>query len=200
MSLSAHKCHGPTGFGVLYVRHPAELRPLLVGGGQQWGLRPGTESVGGALAVAASLQDANDPGNLANRLDTYAQWADAVWTALAPFVLAGWVVRTGPLPGPNRAAHHVSFCVRGFHGNGLCGHWTRRPGCSCPVGARAHRSPHCLLMCWRPCTYRRRSSTGRCASRLATRIRMQKSIVDSSPRWCSSLMRWPKATSVSGDD
>jgi cysteine desulfurase len=42
MSLSAHKLYGPKGIGALYVRRGLRLAPLLAGGGQERGLRPGT--------------------------------------------------------------------------------------------------------------------------------------------------------------
>ena len=54
MTVAAHKFHGPTGIGGLALRHGVEVRPLLVGGFQQSGLRPGTESpllVAGMLAA-----------------------------------------------------------------------------------------------------------------------------------------------------
>jgi cysteine desulfurase len=42
MSLSAHKLYGPKGIGALYVRRGVRLAPVLAGGGQERGLRPGT--------------------------------------------------------------------------------------------------------------------------------------------------------------
>jgi len=45
MTVSAHKLHGPVGIGALVIRGDVPLRPLLHGGHQQLGLRPGTESV-----------------------------------------------------------------------------------------------------------------------------------------------------------
>jgi cysteine desulfurase len=42
LSLSAHKLYGPKGIGALYVRRGLRLAPLLAGGGQERGLRPGT--------------------------------------------------------------------------------------------------------------------------------------------------------------
>jgi cysteine desulfurase len=45
MSLSAHKLRGPKGTGLLYCRSGIELTPLIVGGGQERGLRSGTENV-----------------------------------------------------------------------------------------------------------------------------------------------------------
>ena len=44
-ALSAHKLHGPMGIGALYVRRGLSLSPLLRGGGQQAGMRAGTENV-----------------------------------------------------------------------------------------------------------------------------------------------------------
>jgi cysteine desulfurase len=45
LSLSAHKLHGPKGVGALVVRKRDQLRPILHGGGQERGLRSGTENV-----------------------------------------------------------------------------------------------------------------------------------------------------------
>jgi len=45
MTLSAHKIYGPKGIGALYVKQGVELNPVLFGGPQEKGLRPGTENV-----------------------------------------------------------------------------------------------------------------------------------------------------------
>ncbi|MBV9772624.1 MAG: cysteine desulfurase [Gemmatimonadetes bacterium] len=57
LSVSAHKVGGPRGVGALFVRKGTRLHPLIYGGSQERGLRPGTEDVAGAvgLAVAAEL-------------------------------------------------------------------------------------------------------------------------------------------------
>jgi cysteine desulfurase len=57
LSLSAHKLGGPKGAGALIVNNAVELEPLLVGGGQERGLRGGTENVPGIVGfgVAAEL-------------------------------------------------------------------------------------------------------------------------------------------------
>lgn len=46
MTLSSHKIHGPVGSGALIIKKGLELEPLLYGGGQEFGWRSGTESVG----------------------------------------------------------------------------------------------------------------------------------------------------------
>ncbi len=46
MTLSSHKIHGPVGSGALIIRKGLELEPLFYGGGQEFGWRSGTESVG----------------------------------------------------------------------------------------------------------------------------------------------------------
>jgi cysteine desulfurase len=59
LSLSAHKVGGPKGTGALFVRRGVKLRPLIVGGGHERGLRSGTEDVAGAVgfALAAELAE-----------------------------------------------------------------------------------------------------------------------------------------------
>ena len=54
-AIAAHKLHGPKGAGVLAGRGVATLAPVLHGGGQELGLRPGTESVAQASGLAAAL-------------------------------------------------------------------------------------------------------------------------------------------------
>jgi len=56
LTAAAHKCHGPLGIGVLICRPEVKLDPLLYGGFQQQGLRPGTESVALAVGMHAALQ------------------------------------------------------------------------------------------------------------------------------------------------
>jgi cysteine desulfurase len=56
MSFAAHKFHGPLGISALVVRHGVALEPLLYGGFQQGGLRPGTESVALAVGMLTALE------------------------------------------------------------------------------------------------------------------------------------------------
>lgn len=56
LSFSAHKFHGPRGVGGLLVRQGISLRALLVGGSQQLGMRPGTESIASVVGMARALE------------------------------------------------------------------------------------------------------------------------------------------------
>jgi cysteine desulfurase len=56
VALSAHKLGGPKGVGCLLVRTPFDLPPLVWGGGQEHGLRSGTENVPGVVGFAAALE------------------------------------------------------------------------------------------------------------------------------------------------
>ena len=56
MTLNAGKCYGPKQVGLLYVRAGIRLRPLILGGGQEMGLRSGTENVTGIIGFAKALE------------------------------------------------------------------------------------------------------------------------------------------------
>ena len=58
LSLSAHKFGGPRGVGVLYCRAGLALDPLLFGGGQERGRRPGTENTAAIVAMAVAMREA----------------------------------------------------------------------------------------------------------------------------------------------
>lgn len=57
LSVSGHKIHGPKGVGFLYVNEKVKIKPIILGGGQQKGMRSGTENVPGAagLGLAAEI-------------------------------------------------------------------------------------------------------------------------------------------------
>lgn len=57
LSVSAHKIHGPKGVGFLYIGDKVKINPIIFGGGQQKGMRSGTENVPGiaGMALAANM-------------------------------------------------------------------------------------------------------------------------------------------------
>lgn len=56
LSVSGHKIHGPKGVGFLYISEKAKVNPVIFGGGQQSGLRSGTENVPGAAGLAKAVE------------------------------------------------------------------------------------------------------------------------------------------------
>ena len=57
LSVSGHKIHGPKGAGFLYIKDKTKIKPIIYGGGQQKGMRSGTENVPGyaGLALASEM-------------------------------------------------------------------------------------------------------------------------------------------------
>ena len=58
VSMSGHKIHAPKGVGFLYIRDGVKIRPILFGGGQQKGMRSGTENVPGCVGLGVAAREA----------------------------------------------------------------------------------------------------------------------------------------------
>lgn len=58
LTINAAKIYGPKGVGALYVSHGVKLKPITYGGGQEGGLRSGTENVPGVVGFAAAAEEA----------------------------------------------------------------------------------------------------------------------------------------------
>jgi hypothetical protein len=95
----------------------------------------GTEPVAAILAMTSALEAAVDPAQLAANAGRFREMCTLVWDTLLPFVVTGQVLPTGPSPGPNRAPHVVSFCVRGANRGDLVQSSRRSPR------VRRHRLP-----------------------------------------------------------
>lgn len=57
LSVSGHKIHGPKGSGFLYINEKVKIHPLILGGGQQKGMRSGTDNVPGIAGLGAAAAD-----------------------------------------------------------------------------------------------------------------------------------------------
>lgn len=88
VSISAHKVGGPKGCGALVVRNGRDVRPLIHGGSQQRGIRPGTENVAGIVGfgVAAELAAAEQPA-AARALGALRDATEAALRAAVPDVV-----------------------------------------------------------------------------------------------------------------
>jgi cysteine desulfurase len=60
LSFSAHKFHGPKGIGRLYIRPGFKLEPMLLGGGQEHGLRSGTTNTPALAGLASAASEVRD--------------------------------------------------------------------------------------------------------------------------------------------
>ncbi|MCL1839618.1 cysteine desulfurase [Candidatus Saccharibacteria bacterium] len=59
LTINSGKIYGPKGIGALWHAHQVKLRPIVVGGGQEMGLRSGTENVPAVIGFAAAIKEAD---------------------------------------------------------------------------------------------------------------------------------------------
>ena len=58
LSVSGHKIHGPKGSGFLYINEKTKIQPIILGGGQQKGMRSGTDNVPGIAGLGVAAKEA----------------------------------------------------------------------------------------------------------------------------------------------
>lgn len=76
LTINAAKCGGPKGVGALYVAHGVKLQPINVGGGQERGLRSGTENVPGLIGFSIAANEAK--AHLASNRKKYQQMSQTL--------------------------------------------------------------------------------------------------------------------------
>jgi cysteine desulfurase len=116
LTISAHKIGGPKGSGALLVRDPGLLEPLIRGGSQQGGLRPGTENAAGiaGLGRAAELAAREQPEHACRVAGLRLQLRDALRRAVPDIVVAGGEGELAP--------HILTVCVPGADSEALLMH------------------------------------------------------------------------------
>lgn len=60
LTISGHKIYGPKGVGTLYIRKSTPIKPLIYGGGQERGLRSGTENIAGIVGLGVATAQIRD--------------------------------------------------------------------------------------------------------------------------------------------
>ncbi len=129
LSVAGHKVYAPKGIGALYVRRGTPLSPVLVGAGQERGLRPGTENVAGIVGLGAACELARSRLALDSaRLGALREELFAALCAAVP----GLVCHT-PLDTSLPNTLYISF--PGVHGTDLL---ARAPGVAASTGSACH--------------------------------------------------------------
>jgi cysteine desulfurase len=95
LSIAGHKLYAPKAVGALYARRGTALSPVLVGAGQEAGLRPGTENVAGIVALGAACELA--ASLLPTEPDRQAELREHLWSTLCSFIPG--LVRLSPSAG-----------------------------------------------------------------------------------------------------
>jgi cysteine desulfurase len=114
MTMAAHKMYGPKGVGALYIKKGVKIVPLIHGGGQERGLRSGTENTAGivgfgkAAALASDRLAKGEPEKERNLRD---RLIDGILEKIEDAMLTGH--RTERLP------FHASFCFHYIEGESL---------------------------------------------------------------------------------
>lgn len=85
LTLNAAKVYGPKGVGALYVSHDVKLLPVSYGGGQEKGLRAGTENVAGVVGFATAISEAKE--HLNGNRKRYASWRKILLSELKDYEL-----------------------------------------------------------------------------------------------------------------
>lgn len=108
LSVSGHKIHGPKGTGLLYMNSGVKMQPILFGGGQQKGMRSGTENVPGAAGIAKAAE------LIYRNLDNDTERLYALKQAFIEGVMQIEDVSINGLTGKDSAPHIVSVSFRGI--------------------------------------------------------------------------------------
>ncbi len=114
MTMAAHKMYGPKGVGCLYVHRGLKLIPLIHGGGQEFGLRSGTENTPGLIGFGMAAELAAERlvnGEIDNEIRLRDKLIDGLLDRIPETILTGH--RTQRLP------YHASICVKYIEGEGM---------------------------------------------------------------------------------
>ena len=68
LSINGSKMYGPKGIGVLYKRRGINIKPIIIGGGQEMGFRGGTENVAGIVGFATAIEIINDKSQMSEEI------------------------------------------------------------------------------------------------------------------------------------
>ncbi len=143
LAVSSHKLYGPQGVGALYVREGVKLSPVLFGGGQEGGLRSGTENVAGIAGFGAASRLASE------EMEERVRHEEGLREQLISGVLA--------LPGvrlnghrEERLSNNIHLCIDGVEAESLVLFldaigYAVGSGSACASGTAGHRASPVLI-------------------------------------------------------
>lgn len=107
LTVSGHKIHGPKGSGFIYIKKNTKINPIISGGGQQDGIRSGTENVPGIAGIGQAAKDCYD--NLEQNIQRMTELKDYLIDRLSE--IEGVTINSRK--GSEGAPHIVSASFRG---------------------------------------------------------------------------------------
>lgn len=124
LSASAHKCNGPKGVGMLYIRDGVRIKPILYGGKQERGIRPGTENVAGiaGFGEACRLALEKDNYNADYIRSLSASFVERIMNSRCDVILNGDI--------DNRLPGNINLSFKGVKGEALQIELDRRGICA----------------------------------------------------------------------
>jgi cysteine desulfurase len=129
LSIAGHKCYAPKGIGALYIRRGTPIDPVVVGAGQEHGIRPGTENVASAVGLGAACALA--AANLVAEAERIGDLRDQLWSELAEMVPG--IVRLGD--SAHALPNTLSISVPGVRGLDVL---ARCPAVAASTGSACH--------------------------------------------------------------
>ncbi len=113
VTISGHKVYGPKGIGALYVKDLTSINPIFMGGGQEYGIRPGTEPMPNIIGfgIASELLNSEMSANEKKLRSLQLKLEQGLSKSKN-------LIFTGP-PVNNRLPGHISFCVNNISGESL---------------------------------------------------------------------------------
>ncbi len=135
LTISGHKIHAPKGIGALYVRRGLKLPPLLTGGGQEEGLRSGTEPTAQIAAFAAAARAGKETleGDLAHMASLKALAVERLSAAVPELQVIGGGTAGHILP-VSLPGYRSEVVVRFLSDRGIC----VSSGSACHRGKPSH--------------------------------------------------------------
>src|SRR3989344_1830169 len=146
MSLNSSKVYGPKGVGMLYKRREVEIEPIMYGGEQEYGFRPGTENSAGIISFADALVIAQKDKE--ENIKKLYKLQDYFWNKIKSNI--NEVVLVGSKFGKDRIANNLNIIFKGVDADSLI-IYLDKYGIVCSSGSActtdSDEASHIILAC-----------------------------------------------------